>query len=46
MFLGFLLTVAALAFMIIWTLLQIKRVDRTIEQVDRALNNNPPPEKK
>ena len=46
MFLGFFLTVAALVLMVIWILLQIKRVDRTIEQVDRALNNNPPPEKK
>jgi len=38
MFWGFVLTATALAFMVIWSLFQIRRVDRTIEKVDRALD--------
>jgi|GEM_PF-4216351 len=45
MFWGFVLTGVALAFMVIWALIEIFRVDRIIEQVDRELANNDSAEK-
>ncbi len=39
MFWGFILTAAALVLMIVMALVQIYRVDRVIEQVDREHSN-------
>lgn len=46
MFWGFLLTVAALGFMVIWALVEIFRVDRIIEKIDRKLAGKKPAAKK
>lgn len=40
MFWGFVFTASALVIMILWALLQIKRVDSVIEQVDREQRKN------
>jgi hypothetical protein len=42
MILGFALTGAALLLMLVAALVQIRRVDRTIERVDRELARRPP----
>ncbi len=42
MILGFILTGAALLLMLVTAFLQIRRVDRTIERVDRELAKRPP----
>lgn len=46
MFWGFVLTAMALVFMVIWSLFQIRRVDRIIEKVDREQAKNNAAEKK
>ena len=38
MFWGFVLTAAALAIMMVWALIEVFRVDRVIEKVDRRID--------
>jgi hypothetical protein len=40
MFWGFALTAAALGLMVVWALIEIFRIDRIIEKVDRDLDGN------
>jgi len=44
MIVGFVLTGAALVLMLVTAFIQIRRVDRTIERVDRELARRPPDE--
>lgn len=46
MFWGFVLTAAALGSMLIWALVEIFRVDRIIEKVDRKLAGAKPADEK
>lgn len=46
MFWGVVLTVSALAFMVIWALIQILRIDRIIERVDQAFKQKNSAKKK
>ncbi len=40
MFWGFALTAGALGLMVVWALIEIFRIDRIIEKVDRDLDGN------
>ena len=46
MFWGFVLTAGAVAVLVIWGLVEIFRVDRIIEKVDRELAENESAERK